>query len=195
MEAAPGPPDDDARLVARFQEGDESAFEELVLRHRRAAYRLAFRLAGGHAEADDLAQEAFVRAYRGLRRFRGEARFGTWLTRIVVNLAIDARAARRPVLPLEAVTGAGGAGPASASAGGPPEAALRRQVRQAVRRLAPRQMQVVMLKVYEGMTFAEVARAAGISVGAAKATFFQAVRNLKDRLRTPPLAPSGKEEA
>src|SRR5467141_2642418 len=101
MEAAPGRPESDAQLVARFQGGDESAYDTLVLRHRAAVYRLAFRLVGRHAEADDVAQEAFLRAYRGLGRFRGEAAFGTWLTRIAVNLALNARRIRGPLVPIE----------------------------------------------------------------------------------------------
>jgi RNA polymerase sigma-70 factor (ECF subfamily) len=194
MQAAPGPPDDDARLVARFRDGDDSAFDQLVLRHRRSVYRLAYRLMGGHAEADDLSQEAFLRAYRGLRRFRGEARFGTWLTRIVVNLALDARKARRPHLTLDELRSEDVAGASPPRAGGPPEAALRREVRQAVRGLAPRQMQVILMKVYEGLTFVEIARAAGISTGTAKATFFQAVQVLKARLAMPPASPRAEEE-
>jgi RNA polymerase sigma-70 factor (ECF subfamily) len=193
MEASPGHPDSDERLVARFQGGDESAFDELVVRHRRAVYALARRLTGGHAEADDLSQEAFLRAYRGLRRFRGEAGFGTWMTRIVVNLALSARRTARRELPFEAAGAEGPSGGPGGGPGGPADATLRRQVRRAVGRLAPRQMQVVMLKVYQGMTFREIAGAAGISVGTAKATFFQAVASLRGRLRQPAAAAPGRE--
>src|SRR5438128_8987446 len=76
---------DDARLVARFQRGDEEAFDELVERHRRRVYSLVCRLASP-AEADDLAQEVFIAAYKALPGFRGESAFSTWLYRIAVHV-------------------------------------------------------------------------------------------------------------
>lgn len=179
MEAGRDRPESDGSLVARFQEGDESAFDELVTRHRKTVYRLAYRLAGSHEDADDLSQEAFIRAYRGLPGFRGEAAFRTWVTRIVVNLALNARQARRPTVPL--VEAAGVRSEASGT-----EAILRSQVEGAVGHLPPRQRQVLRLKVYGGMKFSEIAQAAGMSVGTAKATFFQAVQNLRVRLAGPP---------
>ncbi|MBI4168896.1 MAG: RNA polymerase sigma factor [Acidobacteria bacterium] len=179
MEAAPERPESDGSLVARFQGGDESAFDELVVRHRQTVYRLAYRLMGSHEDADDLSQEAFMKAYRGLRGFRGEAAFRTWVTRIVVNLALNARQARRAAVPLEA------AADLRSEATGT-EATLRSQVKGAVGDLPPRQRQVLRLKVYGGLKFSEIARAAGMSVGTAKATFFQAVRNLRVRLAGPP---------
>ncbi len=176
MDSAPGRPESDAELVARFKGGDESAYDGLVARHRMAIYRIAFRLTGRHEEADDLAQEAFLRAYRALARFRGESTFRTWITRIAINLAHDARLAHRATMPLEAARGL------HASGDGGHEAALKGQVREAVLGLPPRQRQVLVLKVYEGMKFSEIAEAAGISIGTAKATFFQAVRGLRERL-------------
>jgi DNA-directed RNA polymerase specialized sigma24 family protein len=98
MEAAAGRSDSDEALVSRFQQGDASAFDELARRHRRAVYRLAYRLLGTHDEADDVSQEVFLRVYRGLRRFRGESSFRTWIVRIVLNLTRSARRARRAFL-------------------------------------------------------------------------------------------------
>ena len=76
---------DDARLVARFQRGDEEAFDELVDRHRRRVYSLVRRLASPE-EADDLAQEVFIAAYRALPGFRGDSAFSTWIYRIAVHV-------------------------------------------------------------------------------------------------------------
>src|SRR5688572_25347561 len=76
---------DDARLVARFQRGDEDAFDELVERHRRRIFSLVCRLATP-AEADDLAQEVFIAAYKALPSFRGDSTFSTWLYRISVHV-------------------------------------------------------------------------------------------------------------
>jgi RNA polymerase sigma-70 factor (ECF subfamily) len=175
MQADPDVRDSDDVLVARFLRGDEAAFDLLVARHRVAIYRLGFRFLGCHEEADDLAQEAFMRAYRSLRGFRGEASFRTWLTRIAINLALKARRSRRATVALEDA-------PDMQSGPAGPDAALKRQVRQAVGGLPPRQRQILFLKVYEGLKFTEIAQIAGISIGTAKATFFQAVQSLRGRL-------------
>ena len=177
----------DEELVTRFKAGDEASFDALVIRHRTYAYRLAYRLLGRHEDADDLAQEAFLRAYKSLHRFRGESRFHTWLTRIFVNLAINARQRRRETVTLDEMDAAVGC-PADAAA-----VTLRGQVRRAVGTLPRRQRQILMLKVYEEMKFSEIAAAAGISIGTAKATFFQAVRALRGRLLSPPSLPERKE--
>jgi RNA polymerase sigma-70 factor (ECF subfamily) len=175
MEVGPERQDSDGKLVARFLQGDGSAFDELVLRHRRAVYRLAYRLLRNHEEADDVSQEAFLRAYRALPGFRGDATFRTWITRIVINLALSARHPRVATVPIEEA-------PAPKEDPSGEETVLKREVRRAVGDLPPRQRQVLVLKVYEGMKFAEIAQVAGMSVGTAKATFFQAVRNLRSRL-------------
>jgi RNA polymerase sigma-70 factor (ECF subfamily) len=177
MQVGPDRQDDDESLVARVRQGDGQAFDQLVLRHRAAVYRLAYRLLGNHAEADDVSQEAFLRAYLGLRGFRGDATFRTWVTRIVLNLAQSARRARKPTVPVDEA-------PVQAGNATAPDSALKREVRRAVSGLPPRQRQVLVLKIYEGMKFIEIAQAAGMSIGTAKATFFQAVRSLRARLAT-----------
>ncbi len=188
MGAASEGPESDEQLVLRFQGGDEAAFDAIVLRHRKRIYRVAFRLMGSHPDADDLSQETFLRAYRGLGRYRGEALLSTWLTRIAVNLALNVRRARPPSVPLEDAAGREVDGSAV-------EASLRGQIRRAVGTLPPRQRQVLMLRVYEGLKFIEIARSAGMSIGTAKATFFQAVRGLRHRLASAPAGADGDEEA
>src|SRR5437867_4175743 len=125
MELGPEGPDSDGQLVARFLRGDGAAFDELVLRHRLVVYRLAFRLLRNHEEADDVSQEAFLRAYRALPGFRGDATFRTWITRIVINLALSARHARVTIVPLEEA-------PLPRTDASGPDVALRREVRRAV---------------------------------------------------------------
>jgi RNA polymerase sigma-70 factor (ECF subfamily) len=186
MEVGPGRQDSDDRLVSRFLLGDGSAFDELVLRHRLTVYRLAYRLLRNHEDADDVSQEAFLRAYRALPGFRGDATFRTWITRIVINLALSARHARAAALPIEET-------PAPKADPTGPDVALKRAIRRAVGGLPPRQRQVLVLKIYEGMKFSEISQAAGMSIGTAKATFFQAVRNLRSRLA--PETVADREEA
>jgi len=185
----------DTELVARARTGDLKAFDLLVTRHRRAAYRIAWRMTGRHQDADDLSQEAFLRAWKGLRTFRGESSFATWLTRIVMNLASSGRLARRPLVPFEGTEDAANSAGPSAD-----DRVLREEIRLAVGRLPPRQRRVLVLKVYEGWTFAEIGREMRIAVGTAKATFFRAVQSLRGRLNigpgpgTAPLAkPAGRE--
>jgi RNA polymerase sigma-70 factor (ECF subfamily) len=79
----------DAELVAQARRGSEAAFEQLVRMHQRYAFNVAYRVLGNRAEAEDVTQEAFVRAWRGLSSFRGEAQFTTWLYRIVHNLCLN----------------------------------------------------------------------------------------------------------
>lgn len=82
---------DEGTLVRRAQAGDQAAFRALVSGHRDRAYALALRLTGSAADAEEVAQDAFVRAWRALPAFRHEAKFGTWLHRIVARLALDRR--------------------------------------------------------------------------------------------------------
>ena len=93
---------DDAELVRRAQGGDRSAFGELMRRHERRVYNLAFRLLGGPDDAQDAAQDAFLSCYRNLGRFRGDSAFGTWMHRIAVNACYDLLRRRRPVQSLDA---------------------------------------------------------------------------------------------
>jgi RNA polymerase sigma-70 factor (ECF subfamily) len=77
----------DRELLERFRAGDESAFDDLVLRHQQRAFNVAYQLLRDHEDATEVAQDAFMRAYRSLDSFHGECEFTTWLHRIVVNLA------------------------------------------------------------------------------------------------------------
>jgi RNA polymerase sigma-70 factor, ECF subfamily len=97
-------PASDEALVSRAAAGDEAAFEDLVRRHQEQVYRLACRLTGDDADAADVLQETFLQVFRHLGEFRGEARFTTWLFRVVTNAALMRRRAhrRRPADSLEA---------------------------------------------------------------------------------------------
>jgi RNA polymerase sigma-70 factor (ECF subfamily) len=86
----------DAELVARFKDGDRSAFDALVSRHQRRVYNLAYRMLGRVEDARDAAQEAFLSCYRHLGSFRGDSAFGTWLHRITVNACYDSLRRRPP---------------------------------------------------------------------------------------------------
>src|ERR1700745_1350170 len=84
-----------ARVLARARQGDSEAFRELVERHSRSVFRLAFRMTGNEQDAEDVVQESFLRAYKQLGRFESRANFGTWLYRIVANCSVDLMRAKQ----------------------------------------------------------------------------------------------------
>ena len=88
--------DDDAALVAACLDGRHDAFDVIVERHRRSVYQVCYRFVGNHEDASDLSQEAFLRAWRGLKNFKGEAALSTWLYRIAVNVCLNRVGARKP---------------------------------------------------------------------------------------------------
>jgi RNA polymerase sigma-70 factor (ECF subfamily) len=172
--------DADDLLVERTRRGDREAFDQIVARHKRTVYVTARRLLGSHEEADEAAQAAFVRAWRSLASFRGDASLRTWLVRIVLNVAKNMRGARRPHERLSEV-----AEPADPGERADERLARRRagtRVRRAVAALPTRQREVVVLKLFSDMTHREVAWCLGLSEGAVKAHLHQAVANLRRRM-------------
>ena len=176
----PGP--DDRDLAARHRAGDPAAFEEIVARHKRVVYLTARRMLPSHADADEAAQVAFVRAWRALERFRGESSLRTWLVRIVLNVAKTMRASNRPTEELPDADLV--ADPAEGSEQRLRRARSRRRVREAVAQLPPRQREVVTLKVFSEMTHREVADVMELSEGAVKAHLHQATSNLRRLMAT-----------
>jgi RNA polymerase sigma-70 factor (ECF subfamily) len=181
-EAAVDRHSDDAALVAACAAGSREAFDLIVERYRRTVYAVCYRFAGNHEDASDLAQDAFVRAYRGIASFRGQSALSTWLYRVAVNVCLNRRAVARPV------TESLDARPHVDHGGEPPDVSAERgqramHVRRAVARLPARQRLTVILRVYHDMSHEEIARVLGSSVGTVKANFFHALRNLEKRLR------------
>jgi RNA polymerase sigma-70 factor, ECF subfamily len=169
---------DDRRLVEACLAGRVEAFDVIVERHQRAVYRLCVRFVRRHEDAADLTQEVFLRACRGLRRFRGESTLATWLYRIGVNVCLNHVAARRaPDTPIDDV-------PHLRAPGDDPASSLARaqegaRVRAAVARLPRKQRATLILRVYQDLSHREIALAMGTTVGAVKANFFHALGNLK----------------
>jgi RNA polymerase sigma-70 factor (ECF subfamily) len=172
---------DERALVAACLEGRREAFDALVTRHQRSVYRLCYRFVNNHDDAADLAQEVFLRAYRGLHAFRGGSAIGTWLHRIAVNVSLNRVAVKSPpLLPLDGTT-------QLADRPRDPAAVLIREetaarVRAAVARLPGKQRATLILRVYHDMSHQEIASVLGTSVGAVKANFFHALTNLKKML-------------
>ena len=168
----------DAELVQRARSGAREAFDEIVRRHQRPIYQLCYRFAGNHEDASDLAQDTFVRAYRALNGFKGEAAIGTWLYRIGVNVCLNRRALKTPRLETLSETDRHEA-PNEAADDRVARGERARLVRAAIARLPPKQRATVILRAYHELPHDEIAKILGSSVGAVKANFFHALGNLK----------------
>jgi RNA polymerase sigma-70 factor (ECF subfamily) len=176
----------DEELVEACQAGETSAFDLLVARWNDKIRGACYRLLGSEEEARDAAQEAFLKAYKGLGGFKGEARFSSWLYRIAVNQCRDKLRRRkgRHLVSLEVLEDAG---PVLASRG--PEADelvrqldLRRAVRRAIAALPPEQREVLILKEYQGLTFLEIAQALDQPVSTVKTRLYRGLGQLRLRL-------------
>ena len=176
----------DAELVAVTLEGDSGAFDVLVDRHRRAVYLLCYRFVHHHEDASDLAQEVFVRAWRGLPRFKGEAAFTSWLYRIAVNTCLNKVGSR--VAPHEPLEDADRFEDPRVERPGADLARAERAaaVRRAIQALPKKQRATVVLRLYHELSHQQIADILGSSVGAVKANLFHALANVKRILGSEP---------
>jgi RNA polymerase sigma-70 factor (ECF subfamily) len=179
----------DLGAIRRVRAGDPEAFGELVAAHSRPVYRIAWRIVGDGAAAEDAVQETFLRAYRFLERFDDRAEFGTWIHRIAVNASIDElrkhrreRAFREELPPEEAADA-----PALPSSEPAPDrvalsSELGRAVHAALRALSPDERAAFVLRHYEGRSIAEIGATLGKRENATKQSIFRAVRKLRRTL-------------
>jgi RNA polymerase sigma-70 factor (ECF subfamily) len=171
----------DDRLVERARAGDEEAFEDLVRRYEKPIYYLALRYVREEQAAADLAQTAFLKAYEGLRGFRGQASFKTWLYRIAINLCKNylRDQGKKKFDSLGEMDPPSTANPLRELI----EHENQARVAQAWGKLPERQRHTVVLKVQEGMKYREIAAVMGCSVGTIKANFHHACTRLKAMLQ------------
>ena len=181
--------DDVRTLVRRAQGGDTAAFEQLVRQYQDKIYTLSYHLSGNQADAEDLAQEAFVKAYYALKGFRNEADFGTWLHRITVNQWINLRRRERPALSLDepVQTGDGEVQRELAAASEEPQEALERKefqrfVRRALGEISREHRVVLVLREMQGYSYEEIARVLDCSLGTVKSRISRARTALKERV-------------
>ena len=174
---------DAASFVDRLRAGDAAAFEELVRTHQHRLFGVALRMLGNAAEAEEVAQEAFLRAHRSLADFRGEAKLSTWLYAIASRLCLnrlsqsERRLGRQGEETLLHLPHAG-AGPDAALERGELEAALHR----AIAELPDERRIVVVLRDLEGLTYEEIAAALGLELGTVRSRLHRARADLRGKL-------------
>jgi RNA polymerase sigma-70 factor (ECF subfamily) len=171
-------------LVRRAQRGDEDAFATLVTRHQRYVYNLAYRLLRERQEAEDLTQEAFLRAWRGLGGFRGDSRFTTWLYRIVTNLCCNRLSGlRRQLAQVDAECLDGLPSPTALDPPAAVEAAEQRAyVQRQVAALPAKYRLVVTLFYLQGFSYREMSEVLDLPLGTVKTHLFRARERLKRQL-------------
>lgn len=171
----------DEALVEASLSGVTDAFDVLVTRHRRAVYHVCYRFVNNHEDAADLTQDTFVRAWKALASFRGQARFSTWVHRIAVNVSLNRVSLKTPrgeSMDFDALADTREPAPGQSIL----VAERQALVRAAVAALPPRQRAALILRTYHELSHQEVADLVGTSVGAVKANVFHALANLKKRL-------------
>ncbi|MEW6183144.1 MAG: sigma-70 family RNA polymerase sigma factor [Bacillota bacterium] len=173
-------------LVTKAQDGDSEAFEQLVLMYQDRVYGLCYRMSGNYADAQDLAQEAFVRAYRALGKFRLEADFGTYLHKIAVNLCISFRQRNHNELSLDdpVSTEEGPLTRQVADRGQQPEemveeSEFRNLIREGLSTLAREHQAVLVLREMEALSYEEIAVSLGVAPGTVKSRLSRAREALK----------------
>lgn len=175
-------PDSDRALIERARSGDEAAFRGLVERYESRVAATVIGMLGPGADAEDVGQETFIRLYRSLDRFRGDASLATYLTRIAINLSLTALRKRKRLrerflsrdAPGRVVTE-----DARDAREDLERAAVRRRVREAVDRLAPDHRSVVVLRMIDGYSTRETARILGVPPGTVMSRLARALERLE----------------
>ena len=176
----------DNEVAARVKAGDREAYRELVERHSRKLYRLAYRMMGNREDAEDVVQESLLRAFRHIDRFNDEASFRTWLNRIAANYCLDLIRSRKRHAPLGAPDG----DPErphefeiAESRPHPEQLAGARQayerIESALEQLTMQERTAFLLRHCEGESIPSIAEALGVNSGAAKHSVFRAVQKLR----------------
>lgn len=175
--------DDDQDLLRRYDQGDDAAFTELVKRHQERLYHVAYRMVGNMEDSLDLVQKTFVRLFTHRGTFRGESRLSTWLYRILINFSKNyfRDSSRKPQ-----VSGKDFSGMPDHS-----ESAVdhlqsessREELRRIIQDLPEKQQLTIILRVYEELSYEEVAEVLNCSVGTAKSNFHHGLVNLRRRLK------------
>ena len=171
------------KTIRKAAAGDRMAFRDLVLEHSHAMFRLAWRLTGDQVSADDIVQEAFIKAWQKIGNFRMESSFRSWINRITVNTAMDylreqsRNAARTTTEPEWERTTAGSETPKHDV-----QIDIQQQTHAAMKQLSERERAALMLRHFEGHSIKEIAQMLDLTTDACKQTIFRAVKKMRAEL-------------
>jgi RNA polymerase sigma-70 factor, ECF subfamily len=184
---------DDIALVLRCQKGDALAFEQLVIKYRSKVFSMIYGMVQNEQDAWDLAQEGFIKAWRSIHRFKGQASFYTWLYRIVTNVAIDSlrRKGFKKTAEFDDEIAATQVEPGSMTLPRPdpmPHQGLEREeirqrIEHAINKLSPEHRAVIVMKEIEELQYNEIAEALGCSIGTVMSRLFYARKKLQILLK------------
>ena len=178
----------DEELVAQSMRGDTESFDQLIVRWERPIYALAYRVIGREEEARDVVQETFLRAYRGIGNFRGQAKFSSWIYRIALNLCRDwiRKERRTPISPVpegvDLAEMAAERGPAESIEELVARHDLSRVVAKAMEQLPEEQRTAIILKEYHGLTFQEIADLLDCPLSTVKTRLYQGLSVVRRQL-------------
>lgn len=176
--------EEERALLARAQKGDSAAFEDIVRAHEATVYRLALRQLGNREDAEDAAQEVFLKAYTGLNSFRGDSRLSVWLYRITSNVCTDMLRRRRETVSLSQENGEGEPlelelpderfDPVALTE----RKDLREHIGAALQALPPEAREILLLRELGGRSYDEIAAALDLDLGTVKSRIFRARKKL-----------------
>lgn len=191
-------------IVQQVLDGDTNAFEELVLEYEKKVYNVALRMVNNQEDAEDITQEAFIKAYNSLSNFRGDSKFSVWLTRIVSNMCLDLirRRGRRPTISLSVEDEDGESTELEISdIRQSPETIMDQQltkdsVRRGLKQLPDEYREILLLREIQGLSYEEISAALDLEVGTVKSRIYRGRKKLCDYLikdgNIPDFTSSGK---
>jgi RNA polymerase sigma-70 factor, ECF subfamily len=169
---------DERALIERCRTGDDIAFGELVNRYKNLVYGMVWRMIGDRSQADDLAQEVFLKVYRGLPYFRGDARLSTWIFRIVANVCTQSRGRRTPEVALTTELREPGSIDQAFA-----DFELRERLDKAIAQLPENYRMLIAAHYLEGVQYEALAEALDIPLGTVKTHLYRAKRRLRELLQ------------
>lgn len=174
------PPEDEKKLLAEAKNGNTDAFGKLVQRYQRRVYTVIYRFVRNHTEADDLAQEAFIRAFKAIGRFDLRYPFSPWIYRIAINLTLNHLKKRRlPMVDADLERKPSADNPVSVLE----QVETRRKVHAAIARLPLKLRQVLVLRVYEDWPYSQIAQVLDIPIGTVMSRLARARQAVKEELK------------
>ncbi len=182
--------ENDQILVDRISSGDTSAFQELVERHKKKVYYLAYDITGDHHEAEDVSQEVFVKVFRSLNTFQRDAKMSSWLYQIAVNSSIDnlRKKSSKPEISLDTIEKANidyvplGGGVDMDPERSAESLLLQKHISLALQKISPKERAVFVMRHYNELKMREIAEILNVSVGTVKALLFRAIKKIRKEL-------------